>query len=240
LCGIFCPGVLEATPEGLSLNFELVSTNQDLDTTVSCLSEKQHPITGRFDLQAKVAAQGKADALANLLKGSIDLTTREGRIYKLTILSKILHVLNVTEIARGNIPDLTKEGFAYRSLSIQGELQDEKLALNGVVLDGSTMEMVGQGHVDLIKNTVKLEVLVAPLKTVDYVVKKIPIIKDITRGTLVVIPLVVEGTIDDPTVTVVSPSMVKATFSRLFRMMENTLKVPVQVDKRLIPGRGEK
>jgi len=67
----------------------------------------------------------------------------------LDLLSKILGALNVTEIARGKMPGLTKEGLAYRSLSIEGELQDGDLLLKEAVLHGSSMDLVYHGNVKL-------------------------------------------------------------------------------------------
>jgi uncharacterized protein YhdP len=187
-------------------------------------------MTGRFDLQAEVEGQGKADAaFARSLEGSVNLTARDGRIDQFELLSKILSVLNVTEILRGKIPDLTKEGLAYRSLSIQGDLQDGVLLLKEAVLDGSRIDLVAQGNVNLTDHTVKLEVLAAPFKTVNSAVRKIPFVGTILGSTLVTVPVVVEGNLENPTVTVLSPSVIGATFSRLTKVMERTVKMPVTV-----------
>lgn len=230
LCGVSFPGVLEVSPEGLSLDFKPVTKNHDISSAASCILERHVRMTGRFDLQAEVEGQGKADAaFARSLEGSVNLTARDGRIDQFELLSKILSVLNVTEILRGRIPDLTKEGLAYRSLSIQGDLQDGVLRLKEAVLDGSRIDLVAQGNVNLTDHTVKLEVLAAPLKTVNSAVRKIPFVGTILGSTLVTVPVVVEGNLENPTVTVLSPSVIGATFSRLTKVMERTVKMPVTV-----------
>ena len=241
LCGVSFPGVIEVTPEELSLNFRPVTSNHDLIPAASCIQKQHIRMTGRFDLQAEVAGQGKADAsFGRSLKGSANLTARDGRIDRFDLLSKILSVLNVTEILRGKIPDLTKQGFDYRSLSIQADLQNDVLLLKQAVLDSSNIDLVAQGNVNLIDDTVRLEVLAAPLKTVDSVVRKIPLVGTILGGTLVTVPLIVEGNLENPKVTVLSASLVGATFSRLVDVMESTVKTPVTVGKTLAGQQAEK
>ena len=96
---------------------------------------------------------------------------------------------NFTEIFRGELPDLTKEGFAYNSITVKSDLENGKLLLREVLIDGSSMEIACSGDIDLIDKKLDLTVLVAPLKTVDRIVKKIPLIRAITAGTLVSVPV---------------------------------------------------
>ncbi|MFA9497973.1 MAG: hypothetical protein ACERKP_05375, partial [Deltaproteobacteria bacterium] len=68
--------------------------------------------------------------------------------------------------------------------------------------------------------------LVSPLKTVDTIVKHIPIIDKIFQGTLIAIPVKVEGDISNPKVTALSPS---AFGSEAMDILKRTLKAPVKI-----------
>ena len=70
------------------------------------------------------------------------------------------------------------------------------------------MQLVGQGEIDIPNNKVNLTVLVAPFKTVDYLVSKIPLVGYVLKGTLISIPLRITGKLDDPNIITLSPTAV--------------------------------
>jgi hypothetical protein len=81
-----------------------------------------------------------------------------------------------------------------------------------------------EGDIDLINQEMDLTVLVAPLKTVDRIVGKLPIINNILGGTLISIPFRATGKIGNPTVIPLSPTAVG---SGVLGIMERTLKLPI-------------
>jgi hypothetical protein len=95
------------------------------------------------------------------------------------------------------------------------------------------MEMACLGDIDLVNKKLDLRVLVAPLKTVDSVVKKIPLVNHVLGGTLVSIPIKVEGDWGNPTVTPLSPSAVG---SGLVGIMKRTLELPFKMIEPLVPA----
>ena len=152
-------------------------------------------------------------------------------------MSRIFALVNVTEIFRGKFPDLRKEGFAYDAITVKGNLQKGKLNVEEAILDGSSMEIVGQGDIDLIAEKMDFTLLVAPLKTVDFVVRKIPLVRSILGGTLVSIPVKVKGDFANPTV---SPLAASAVGSELGGIMKRTFRLPIKIIEPLRPGKEEK
>jgi hypothetical protein len=142
------------------------------------------------------------------------------------VLAKVLAFVNVTEVVRGKLPDMAGEGFAYNSLTAKGDIQEGKILLKETVLDGKSARVACEGHINFIKKELDLKFLVAPLKTVDWVVRHIPLVSHILGGTLVSIPVRVTGDWKDPTVTPLSPTAVG---SGLLGIMERTVKLPVTV-----------
>ena len=71
--------------------------------------------------------------------------------------------------------------------------------------------------------TVDVRIVASPLRTVDTIVSKIPLVGRILGGTLISVPIRVRGDLGNPTVTPLSPSMVGA---GLLGIVKNTLKLP--------------
>jgi len=232
VCGISTPGSIKVSSDNLRFDFNPNVRGQELKPTLACLSDKR-VITGRFDLDGTLSAEGKSDQLLQSLQGKINFSAKDGRIYKATMLSKIFSLINVTGILQGGIPDLTKEGFGYRSFIIQGDIENGKFFLKEAVIDAPSMEMVGMGDIDLTKKKIDLKVLVAPLKTVDSVLRKIPLVRNIAGRNLVAIPVKVTGHLENPEVSNLSPSAVG---SGILGIMEKVLKSPVNLIQPLIPG----
>ena len=72
--------------------------------------------------------------------------------------------------------------------------------------------------------------LVAPFKSGDMIVDKIPVLGSILKGRLISIPVRISGKFDDPDVTLISPSDIgKGLTNTMFRV----LKAPFKIIKKL-------
>jgi hypothetical protein len=225
LCGTSTPGIIQVSPQGLLLDVKPVSNNQALDPTLACLWDKKGLMTGNFEFGGNLVARGKYEELAKSLRGNVEFLANDGRIYRFGLLAKIFALLNVTEIFLGKLPDLGKEGFAYDSMKATGNLHDGKLTVKEGILDGPSMKIVWKGDINLITKKMALTVLVAPLKTADRIIEKIPWLGKILGGTLISIPVGVTGDISDPTVLPLSPSAVG---SEILGIMKRILQLPIK------------
>ena len=99
------------------------------------------------------------------------------------------------------------------------------------------MHLVGQGEIDIANNSIDLTVLVAPFKTVDYLVNKIPLVNYVLKDTLISIPLRITGKLDDPTIIILSPTAVG---KGVLGIMKRTLLLPVKIIEPFIPRKKEK
>ena len=211
LCGdISTLGTLSATPKELQFNFQPTAAKQELDDVLTCAADKKGFMKGKYNLDGEVKAQAKLENAAKSLQGDLNFTAGNGVIYRSNVLVKIFGFLNVTDIFRGEAPDLSKEGFSYGSILIHGTLQGDKLLVKEAIIDGHSMKIFAEGHLNLTNKTLDLAVAVAPLKTVDFIVSKIPLVNYILGGTLVSVPKSVKGDWGDPKVTGLSASGVGA------------------------------
>ncbi len=229
VCGISCPGVLKVTPQDISLYFQLLIHNQKISTPIKCFGSTEGLITGTLDLEAQVMARGAHEELGKLIQGDFEITARDGKYNGFGLIAKILSFLNPTEIFRGKLRGLTKEGLQYKSLTANGQIQNSILKIDAYALDAPSMRLNGHGTVDLPAKKVDVEILVSPFNTADFVVKKIPVIRGLLGGTLVSIPVKVKGDMEDPKISYLSPSAVS---KKLLNTTKRILKTPVNIIKR--------
>jgi len=142
-------------------------------------------------------------------------------------------VLNITEIVKGRLPNLDTKGFAYTTISVRGEFKGGRLILEELAMDGETLDVLGRGQIDLVRQTIDVELLAAPFKTADTIIRNLPGINYLLAGTLVNIPVSVKGDLSDPKIQVLSPSAVG---SSLLGLAERTLKAPIKLIETLTPG----
>jgi hypothetical protein len=162
--------------------------------------------------------------LLSSLTGNYLIEAQAGRIYKFNLMAKLFALLNITEIFRGKLPDLSEEGFSYESIKIEGVIEGSKVIIDHGFIDGSSMGIMMKGEIDLLDDHIDLAVLVSPFKTVDFIVQQTPIIKSIIKGGLVSIPIEIKGSLSNPAITAISPASVD---TGLLRILKNTLRIPI-------------
>ena len=226
MCGISTLGALTLHGDEILLDLRLIAKNRDLAPTLPCLSETERQVTGRFDLNGSIKGEARGDGLVRALHGHMELAARNGNIFKDPVLAKVFSVLNVTEILRGKVPDLASNELPYDSFTAKADLRNGNLVLNETALSGPTVGIVGSGTLNLIDKKVDLKLVVAPLRTVDFIVEKTPVVKNIMGGKIVTVPVRVKGDWKDPRVTVLSATAVG---TRLLGIMKNTLMLPVDL-----------
>jgi len=228
LCGIDTPGWIKVAPGEIKLNFTPSSKNQDLNSMFNCLLQKDVLVQGRYNFEGEVAGQGRADELIQSLQGNFDFYAENGRIHRLDLLAKIFAVSKVTQVLKGKSTDLASAGFEYNSWKLHGTLQNGQMVIDEMVLDGTVVKVTSEGKFDLQDQTLDFTVLVAPLKTVDRFVNKVPLLRDIVGGVLIVIPVAVRGHLKNPQVLPLSPGAIG---SRLVNIMKKTVKLPIKMIK---------
>jgi hypothetical protein len=233
LCGdISTLGTLSVTPKELQFNFKPAAKEQELDSILTCAMDKKGFMVGKYNFDGEVKAKAKPADAARSLQGDLTFSAGKGVIYRSNVLVKIFGFLNITDIFEGEVPNLSREGFAYNYITAIGTLQGDKLVVKEAIVDGYSMKMFAQGDVDLTSKTLDLTVAVAPLKTIDFIVSKIPLVNHILGGTLISIPMKVKGPWGDPVVKGISASGVGSGF---LGIIERTVELPVKLIEPLAP-----
>jgi hypothetical protein len=232
LCGLSTPGTLVFTTDEVQLNFRPSAQAQELSSALLCLSRENTSMSGTFDLAALLDARGKGSELLAKLDGKVELTAKNGEIRKHLLLARIFSILSVTEIFRGKLPDLGKNGFAYHTMTVQGKLKQGKFMIDQVFIDGTSITLIAEGELDIAAGTANLVVLVAPFSSVNWVIRHIPLLGKVMSGNLISVPVKVSGKLDDPDVVILAPSAVG---SRIVELFKNILEIPIEIISPILP-----
>ena len=233
ICGISLRGFLNLPEQTVDLYFVPTAINLQLAATLSCLTAEKDLATGSYNLNGEIMAKAKSDAIPRSLSGALVFSAEKGRIYRFGLLAKVLAILNVTEIYRGEVPDLTGDGFAYHTMTASAKLQGGKLIMEECSIDGASMGIACEGDIDLVDKKVDLIILVAPFKTVDRIVDILPLIGGVLGGKLISIPFRAKGDLSDPDVYALPPTAVG---SGILGILERTLKLPITIIQPVISG----
>jgi hypothetical protein len=142
-------------------------------------------------------------------------------------------LLNLTEIYRGQLPDMRSQGLDYKRTAAAIEIKDGKVLINDWSIDGRTLWMGSRGEIDIASQKIDFTIMVSPFKTVDRIINSIPGVRSILGGRLVAIPMRATGDIEDPNVVALSPSAVGTS---ILEMIQRTLMLPIEIIQPLIPG----
>jgi hypothetical protein len=226
LCGISCPARIRVSKDTTEITAQLEAGGSPLDETLLCLWGTKGVIDGNYSLKGSLSAGGDEKNLLSSLHGTVNFSAKEGRIFPIGFIAKIFSVLNITEIYRGQVPDLTQKGCAYDSIIATGTIKDGILSLDNSVVDAQCMKMVWRGTIDLVARQADLIVVVAPLRTVDKIIGKVPVLGQLLNGTLISFPVRVSGDLNDPDVVPMSPSALGSGF---VEFLKRTMQVPFRL-----------
>jgi hypothetical protein len=226
LCGLIFKGDALLSSDHHKFDLWPYGHKLPIQSTFHCLHSSPIKVDGSFDLEGKITGQDRAKEFGPSLGGKLKFSAHNGRIYEDNILAKILAVINLTEIFAGQMPDLGKEGFGYNDIQMNLSIDGGQIKLVEGYIDGRSMTISGQGSFDIGKQTVDLKVLVAPFKTIDRIIRYIPIVNYILKGSLIMIPLKIEGDLASPTVVPLAP---RAVGEELIGIMKRTLKLPFKI-----------
>ena len=218
MCGVSFPTELEFEPDSASAVAHVRMENEPLERTVRCLTGGELDMTGTATLKAELHTVGRRPHLVRGLAGTVEADVRDGRVKKFALLGNILAFRGIA-----SLDDMKTDGFPYRRMTARGRFDGGRFLVDEAFFDSSAARLAASGHVDLLGPNSQLSVLVAPLTTVERVVGAIPLLGDVFGGTMVALPIAVNGDIRNPVIVPLGP---RAVTDQLLGIFERTLKLP--------------
>jgi len=186
--------------------------------------------TGPLTIRGGMTCRGKTIAdLEKTAEGDIGFTVAGGSVNGFSVLSKILSILNVAQLLKMQLPDVTSDGMPYNEISGHFNVYDGILYTNDLVLKSDSINMAIVGKFDMMNETIDIIVGVQPLQTIDKIVGIVPIIGWIIAGkdrTLIMVYFSVKGPANDPVVTAI-PFQSMAT--GVFGIFKRIFQLPVEI-----------
>ena len=167
--------------------------------------------------------------------GAFSMQIEDGRLYKLTGLAKILHILNLYPLLTENVKG---KGLPYETISFNANLNRGILATEDFLMHGDIMNLSMTGEYNLINKTVNFDMAAMPLRTVDSLISHIPIAGWLLTGSekaLVVAHFNMTGAADDPDIeSVPLESVTTPVLGILKRVFTFPVKIITDPEKVLI------
>ena len=235
LCGISSPGILMVKRNGTKLHFQLEAEKSDLNRSITCLTHERVSAEGAFDLKGKISGEGDWDSLFESVEGPLLFSSTHGQIKQDPAMTRVLSVLNITDIFRGRLPSLEKDGLPYDLVQIQANLRNGKIQIKKGIMNSSAVNIVFQGEVNPLNEQLDLTMLASPFTFTDRLIKLIPVAGYILGGTLISVPVKVDGSMKDPKVRILPLSEIG---SGTWGILKRTLETPFKLFEPLV-GEGK-
>jgi hypothetical protein len=232
LCSIETPGTIVVAPGGMHISAQPAVQNASAREIIQCVTGKRAVISGRINLQGDFVAHGSADDVMNTLRGNLSIVARKGRIYRSNLFTNILSFLSVRNLILGRKADIAEKGFAYRSLSINGEFHGNTFKIHEGVLDSNTLSLACEGTYNLSNKRMDLTVLATPFQIYDLVLMSVPVVGMVFGRTLIGVPIRVTGALDDPKLGPGNPAAIPRGILGIFK---NIVKLPVRIIEPIMP-----
>ena len=200
-------GWMKPTEKGISIEIKPRFSNMEVKASIRTLFEKGEDervmISGRVHIdKAELRGEG-ADfqKMKESLDGRLRLEFENGVIERFNVLSKIFSILNVSQLFKGRLPDLTTKGLPYRQILANFYVENGVATTEDFLVDSDAMRITLLGKIDLGKNSIDAKIGVHPLVTIDTILSSVPIAGYILTGEdkgFISYFYHVKGKLDDP------------------------------------------
>jgi uncharacterized protein YhdP len=187
-------------------------------------------LTGPGSFSGVVSGHGKDfREIVESIDGTMDLFLVEGRVAQFSTLSKIFSLLDLSQVLRGNLPDLKAEGLRYEAITGNIHFKRGVAWTDDLLLDSDSMKIATVGSLDILPGHLNLYLGIRRVGIVGTIVRQFPFLgKIVTKdgGSFLIYYLEVKGNISQPEVRVVPMESVRdGLFGPLSKLVEKPTKI---------------
>lgn len=187
-------------------------------------------VRGLTTVQGKLAATGDTlDALKRNAHGTLSLKVERGVLRRFNSLSKVVSILNISQLLRFKLPDMARDGMPFNKITATVAVKDGVLTTRDFFIDSNVMHVTTVGTIDLVNETLDTLIGVQPLQTVDTIVSRIPVVGWILSGgdgSLITTYFEAKGSWSDPQVSAIPVSSMASGTLNIFRRI---FELPVRL-----------
>jgi AsmA-like protein len=169
---------LEITGRSLDDWIRMVGTIAGMDAgQLSTLASEKRPptVTGKISANGDLWAHTDVDFFSSLA-GVATVRVNDGVLSRLTLLSRILALINLKSWLTAQFPDPRVAGLPFKMLTADLTGTGGDFKTDNLRLDGPVMDITAQGDADFGREQLDMDVGVFPFNTANWIVHQIPII----------------------------------------------------------------
>lgn len=204
----------------------------DLETVFNASGVQRKVLTGRLDGTVRLAERRGSEPFSAGLQGSATLEAKRGRLWKVTILTKIFSLVNIL-----SIDELFKRGLPYRTLSGDFSMDRGIISTEKMALESDSLRMSAVGEISVPEKKIDAVLAVSPFVTIDKIVSEIPLAGWIIAGkdqSVVSMYFGIDGELKDP---LILPKPITMLEKGVLGIFQRILETP---ERLLMPEKNEK
>ncbi|PLY00190.1 MAG: hypothetical protein C0624_12545 [Desulfuromonas sp.] len=163
--------------------------------------------------------------------GAAYLEITDGTLRKFNAISKAFSLLNVSQLVKGDLPDISGHGMKFKLAKGTLSFGGDYVYFDDLAIFSNSLNMSMVGRVGITSQEADYILGVQPLQTVDKVVSKIPVVGWLLTGdekTLFTVHFQVKGPLGDPSVVAIPGSSLG---SGILGIFQRTLQLPGKLVK---------
>ncbi len=204
----------------------------DLETVFNASGVQRKVLTGRLDGTVRLAEKRGSEPFSAGLQGSAALEAKRGRLWKVTILTKIFSLVNIL-----SIDELFKRGLPYRTLSGDFSMDRGIISTEKMALESDSLRMSAVGEISVPEKKIDAVLALSPFVTIDKIVSEIPLAGWIIAGkdqSVLSMYFGIDGELKDP---LILPKPITMIEKGVFGIFQRILETP---ERLLMPEKNEK
>jgi uncharacterized protein involved in outer membrane biogenesis len=187
-------------------------------------------LRGSATIKGTLNAQGEdLKTIKQTANGLFSLMVERGVLREFKSLSKIISILNVSQLLTFRLPDMAHDGMPFNQITATIGVKDGILTSQDFFIDSNVMHVTSVGKIDVVKETLDMLIGVQPLQTVDRVVSHIPVVGWILSGgdgSMITTYFEAKGSWENPEVTAIP---VKTMATGTFEIFRRIFELPVRL-----------
>ncbi len=187
------------------------------------LHDGKSEVTGALSLGGTLASRGRGEeGFRPNLNGTLKLVMSDGEFGRQTLTVRVLSLINLGEILNPKTLDTSSRGMPYQRVTGDIAIERGVARTENLLLESRAFNSSAHGQIDLVNETIDMNVAVKPFQTLDRVVTKVPVVGWLLSGNggaVIAAFYRVRGPLSDPTVTSLPVKNISRNVFGIFRRL---------------------
>ena len=210
------------------VNFELRRISSQV--LLKSLGVQKQEVWGTMSGQGDLSARGGSpEELKKSLLGSLKFRIDNGSIRRFASLAKIFSILNVSQLLKMHLPEMTSGGMPFSEITGTLAIKDGVFSTTDLFVKSEAMNISAVGSMNLPQDRLDVIVGVQPLQAVDKVINRIPIVGWILTGkdkSWITSYFEIKGPLGEPQVSV---KTVSSMATGVFNIFKRVFQLPAKL-----------